>query len=257
MEAGVGRRGCARYNRGVAPRVQNSFMDILYHDGPCLVVLKPAGLATQAPPQFDSLEVRVRNWRRQVEGLTGNMYLGVPHRLDRPVSGPVVFARHVRAAQRISRQFEERTVKKTYWACVQGAVEPAVGAWHDTLLKVYGKPLARVVEQDHPQGKSAVLHYRVLQRCDWGTWLEVELETGRTHQIRVQAASRGWPVLGDLAYGASAPFGAPRDDERLRPIALHGRRLAFAHPMSREWVDVVAPVSEDWNALGLSTAVDA
>ena len=79
-------------------------MDVLYHEGPCLVVLKPAGLATQAPPQFDSLEVRVREWFRLREAIAGNLYLGVPHRLDRPVSGPVVFARHVRAARRISRQ---------------------------------------------------------------------------------------------------------------------------------------------------------
>ena len=226
-------------------------LDILYHDGPCLVVCKPAGVATQAPPQFDSLEARVRAWYRQREQITGNMYLGVPHRLDRPVSGPVVFARHVRAAQRISRQFEERLVKKTYWACVEGVVEPKAGTWTDTLLKVYGQPLAQVVPADHPQGKLAVLHYRTLGRFPWGAWLEIELETGRTHQIRVQAASRGWPVLGDLTYGAKTTFGAPRAEERLRPIALHGRRLTFAHPMTRAPIDIQAPLPSEWSSLGL------
>lgn len=228
-----------------------SNLTVLYHRGPCLVALKPAGIATQAPAGIDSLEVLVKDWFRAREEKSGNIYLGVPHRLDRPVSGAVVFARHARAAQKISRQFEQRQVHKVYWACLAGTVEPAAGAWTDRLLKVYGKPLAQVVPAEHPDGRLAVLHYRTLGRFEWGTWLEITLETGRTHQIRIQAASRGWPVIGDAMYGSASPFGAPREDERLRPIALHGRRLALRHPMTNEPIDVTAPLPDDWQSLGL------
>src|SRR6185436_15426330 len=100
-----------------------------------------------------------------------------------------------------------------------------------------------------PRGKRAVMRYRVLERGDMGSWLEVELETGRTHQIRVQAASRGHPVLGDIQYGATRPFGKQFEDERLRAIALHARQLGFNHPMTGEAVDVVAPVPAAWREL--------
>src|SRR5690348_16402309 len=99
-------------------------LDILYEEGPCLVVNKPAGLSTQAPPGIDSLEVRVKEfYRARREQQEGKVYLGVPHRLDRPVSGAIVFARHVRAARRLSEQFENRLVRKLYWVCVEGTVE--------------------------------------------------------------------------------------------------------------------------------------
>lgn len=223
--------------------------EIIYEQGPCLGVLKPAGLATQAPPGIDSLEIRLKNLIKQRDNKPGNIYLGVPHRLDRPVSGVMVFARHVRAARRISEQFEARTVEKTYWACVQGEVFPAAGTWTDTLRKVYGKPLAEVVDASHPEGRSAVLHYRTLGKTPFGSWLEITLETGRTHQIRIQAASRGHPVLGDAMYGSTVPFGPQHDDERLRAIALHARRLCFRHPMTKEAVDLVAPLPEAWQGL--------
>src|SRR3954468_9790405 len=98
-------------------------LDILYDDGPCLVVNKPAGVLTQAPEGIDSMEVRVKAFYREREGKEGNIYLGLPHRLDRPGAGGIVFARHVRAAQRLSRQFEDRTVTKVYWAIVEGNVQ--------------------------------------------------------------------------------------------------------------------------------------
>lgn len=230
---------------------------VLYEAGPALVVLKPAGVATQAPPGIDSMEVRVRQWYLQREGREGNIYLGVPHRLDRPVSGALIFARNVRAAQRISKQFEQRKVRKVYWACVAGRVEPDAGTWTDQLRKIYGKPRTEIVAADDPEGRSAVLHYRTLARHDWGTWLEVELETGRTHQVRVQAASRGWPVLGDEMYGSTTTFGsvpldASVEDARGRSIALHGRSIAFEHPMTREPVSVTAPLPAEWRSLNLA-----
>jgi len=228
-------------------------LDILYDDGPCLVVNKPAGLLTQAPAGIDSLEIRVKEFYRRREGkpADANIYLGLPHRLDRPVSGAIVFARHVRAARKLATQFESRTVSKSYWAFVEGVVTPDEGTWSDYLHKRHGMAQAEVVDASHPAARHAVLHYRLLWQGPSGAWLEIELETGRTHQIRVQAASRGHPVVGDSQYGSTQPFGNPSLELRDRPIALHARQLGFRHPMTGEPVDVIAPLPADWNALNL------
>jgi 23S rRNA pseudouridine1911/1915/1917 synthase len=225
-------------------------LEILYDEGPCLVVNKPPGVLTQAPAGIDSMEVRVKEFYREREEKEGNIYLGLPHRLDRPVSGAIVFARHVRAAQRLSTQFENRTVTKVYWAIVEGGVESDEGTWTDYLHKRHGMSQSIVVSEGDPRGKIAIMRYRVLGRIDSvGTWLEVELETGRTHQIRVQCASRGHAVLGDSQYGAMVPFGKQFEDERRRAIALHARQLGFNHPMTNEPVDVIAPLSAAWEAI--------
>jgi len=226
-------------------------LDVLYDNGPVLVVNKPAGVLTQAPAGIDSLEVRVKAFYRQREAKEGNIYLGLPHRLDRPVTGAIVFARHVRAAERISTQFENRTVTKVYWAFVEGQLEADEGTWTDHLHKRHGMAQAIVVPADDPRGKLAIMHWRVLARTAAGTWLEVQLETGRTHQIRVQAASRGHAVVGDAQYGATQTFGEQFEDERLRAIALHARQLGFNHPMTREPVDVIAPLPAAWKSLEL------
>ena len=228
-------------------------LEILYDNGPCLVLNKPAGILTQAPRGIDSLEVRVREFFRQREGKSAdaNIYVGLPHRLDRPVSGAIVFTRHARAAQRISTQFENRTVSKSYWAFVEGQVTPDEGTWCDHLHKRHGMAQAEVVDAGHPAAKHAVLHYRVLHHSPAGSWLEIELETGRTHQIRVQAASRGHAVVGDSQYNSLTPFGDPTLELRERPIALHARQLSFRHPMVDETVAVVAPLPRDWKSLDL------
>jgi 23S rRNA-/tRNA-specific pseudouridylate synthase len=108
-----------------------------------------------------------------------------------------------------------------------------------------------VVAADDPRGKEAILHYEVRGRGNDWTWLEIELQTGRTHQIRVQAASRGLPVLGDAQYGSRRAFGDSGLDERQAAIALHARELAFAHPMTRESVHIVAPLPAAWHAFGI------
>jgi RluA family pseudouridine synthase len=246
-------------------------LEILYDNGPCLVVNKPPGVLTQAPAGIDSMEIRVKAFYREREQKEGNIYLGLPHRLDRPVSGAIVFARHVRAAQRLSSQFENRTVTKIYWAIVAGDVQPDEGRWTDHLHKRHGMPQSIIVPEGDPRGKIAVMRYRVLGRLyiadpSWVavddaepttgqdgraicTWLEVELETGRTHQIRVQCASRNHPVVGDSQYGSTLTFGEQFEDERLRAIALHARQLGFNHPMTNEPVDVIAPTSAAWEAI--------
>jgi 23S rRNA pseudouridine1911/1915/1917 synthase len=242
-------------------------LEILFDSGPCLVVNKPPGVLTQAPAGIESLEVRVKEFYRQREEKQGNIYLGLPHRLDRPASGAIVFARHVRAARRLATQFENRTVTKVYWALVEGDVQPDEGTWTDHLHKRHGMAQSIVVAADDPRGKLAVMHYRVLTRgyiADpaWVgepgqggraeySWLEVQLETGRTHQIRVQCASREFPIVGDRQYGAKQVFGEQFEDERQRAIALHARQLGFNHPMTGEAVDVVAPPLAAWRDLGL------
>ena len=228
-------------------------LEILYDDGPCLVVNKPAGLLTQAPTGIDSLEIRVKEFYRRREGkdADASIYLGLPHRLDRPVSGAIVFARHARAAQRLSTQFENRTVSKAYWAFVEGVVTPEEGTWTDYLHKRHGMAQAEVVDATHPAAKHAVLHYRVMWQVVSGAWLEIELETGRTHQIRIQAASRDHAVVGDAQYGSVTAFGDPALELRDRPIALHARQLGFRHPMRDEAVEITATLPESWGALGL------
>jgi 23S rRNA pseudouridine1911/1915/1917 synthase len=221
---------------------------ILREDGPCLVVLKPAGVLTQAPPDIDSMEVRVRAFLQRRDGREAkDIYLGVPHRLDRPASGAMVFCTKYRATRKLAEQFEGRLVKKVYWALVAGRVTPDLGTWEDYLRKIPGEARVEVVAAGDAEGRLAVLHYRTLAVAEWGSTLEIQLETGRTHQIRVQAAARGHPLLGDAQYGSTAPFGVQYDEVRLRAIALHARTLEFRHPTTKEMVSVTAPVDEAWD----------
>jgi 23S rRNA pseudouridine1911/1915/1917 synthase len=225
--------------------------EILYREGPCLGINKPPGVLTQAPPGIDSLEVRIRAFLKQGIDSVAEVYLGVPHRLDRPASGAMIFGLDWKTTRRLAGQFEMRRVKKTYWACVSGKVEPGEGTWIDFVRKIPGLPRAEVVEPGHAEGRQAVLHYRTLGSTPWGTWLEIELETGRMHQIRVQAASHGFPIIGDVDYGASIPFGPQHDDHRLRAIALHARALSLKHPSTRQEVTLVAPLPDAWAEAGI------
>jgi 23S rRNA pseudouridine1911/1915/1917 synthase len=230
--------------------------EILFESDACLAVCKPPGLLTQAPLGIDSLEVRIKQYLGEGSGQTNSgqrndVYLGVPHRLDRPASGAIVFGKTRGATRALSRQFERRTVTKVYWACLEGEVAPASGTWRDYLRKVPWEARSEVVEADHPDAQIAILNYQTLAAGPWGTWLQIELETGRTHQIRLQAASRGHPVLGDARYGSNVPFGPQYDDDRLRAIALHARELRFEHPKTREPIWLTAPVPETWRTLGI------
>ena len=233
--------------------------EILFEDETCLVVAKPAGLLTQAPVGIDSLEYRIKRFLSERDGGSDNVYLGVPHRLDRPVSGAIVFAKTLKAAQRISKQFENRRVEKTYWALVEGLIEPGVSTWTDYLKKIEGEPRTVVVEQADSEGRIAILHYRVLQKVPAPaerSLLEITLETGRTHQIRVQCASRGHPLVGDELYGSKIAFGPLSDDQRERLIALHSRTLKFWHHAAGGYVTVTAPLPQYWRQAGIDLSND-
>ncbi len=233
---------------------------VLYETEELLIINKPAGIATLAPPGIDSLEVRIRRYLASKNplavGLSGKVYLGMPHRLDRPVTGVLVFGKTRRATRRLARQFERRQVRKIYWACVQGTVQPEEGTWYDLVRKIPEEPRGEIASSDHPDAQLAILHYRVRGYFPWGTWLEIELETGRFHQIRIQAASRGHPVLGDFLYGSQIPFGPQVEDWRLRPIALHARSIQFVDPISQLPLYVVAPLWPSWEALGIYDNAD-
>ncbi|MCA9248125.1 MAG: RNA pseudouridine synthase [Planctomycetales bacterium] len=223
---------------------------ILYEQPPFLVVSKPPGVLTQSPPGIDSLELQLKRFLAVRDG-EEDPYIGTPHRLDRPVSGVIIFAKKWTATRKLGKQFQRRKVEKVYWAAVAGDVGEDEGEWRDTMRKVPGEPRGEIVPPDHPEAREALLTFRVLGRRDWGTWLELRPVTGRTHQLRVQAASRGFPILGDEQYGSTVAFGPATDDTRARAIALHARSLLF-----HDWVEeaahtVVAPLPDYWQSLGI------
>jgi 23S rRNA pseudouridine1911/1915/1917 synthase len=226
--------------------------DLIVHfeDNHCLAVAKPAALLTQAPPAVPSLEAQARAYLRAKYHKAGHVYLGIPHRLDRPVSGVVLFARSSKAAARLAEQFHARSVRKVYWALVErsvaGELPPDEGVWEDWLLKVQDQARAERVGPDTPGARLAVLQFRRLREVADGALLEVEPTTGRMHQIRVQAAWRGWPIHGDALYGARLAFGPAAELARDRAIALHARSLTFLHPIRYEPIVVTAPLPADW-----------
>lgn len=230
---------------------------ILYEDNHCIAVAKPAPLLTQGVPAVSphgpipTLESQVKAYLKEKYHKAGNVYLGIPHRLDRPVSGVVVFARNTKAARRLAEQFQTRQVTKVYWAAVEGQVEPEAGVWEDWLRKFPEEARAERVEPEAPGAKRAVLRYRRLGFAAGGTLLELQPETGRMHQIRVQAAWRGWPVRGDVLYGSQQPFGPAAAQPRDRIIALHARSLTFLHPIRYEPLTIEAPLPETWHAAGI------
>ncbi len=225
-------------------------VDVLHEDESVIVVNKPSGILTQSPPGVDSLEVRIREYLRWKRRQSGDVYVGVPHRLDRPVSGVMVFALRRKMASRLSKQFERREVKKNYWAIVQSHLPDDSGTLTDHVRKIPGRALAEVVAADHVEGKPAILRYDVKRRFSkdrlTANWVEIELETGRTHQIRLQFASRGHSVLGDDIYGSDQSFGQDFEDARERQIALHARRLSFSHPKTRHAMDFQADLPDAW-----------
>ncbi|HEY7426050.1 MAG TPA: RluA family pseudouridine synthase [Gemmataceae bacterium] len=233
-------------------------LHILFEDNHCLAVAKPAPLLTQGvPPGIPTLEAMVKAYLKERYHKPGNVYLGIPHRLDRPVSGVVVFARNTKAARRLAEQFQNRQVRKVYWAVVDpsaaGELPPAEGVWEDWLLKVKEEARSERVAADTPGARRAVLRYRRLRQDEGGALLEIEPETGRMHQIRVQTALRGWPVRGDVLYGSRLSFGPPVELPRDRVIALHARSLTFLHPIRYKPLTVTAPLPDVWAKWKLAT----
>jgi len=224
---------------------------VLHDSGGVLAVAKPAGLATQAPLGIDSAESLVREQlfgaaaaADRAAGKTRHPggFLGVPHRLDRPVAGVLLFAVTPRAARQLARQFERREIRKTYLAVVTPAATGTLTdgmsfEWRDTICKVPDEPRVEIVPAGTDGGREAVTTGRVRAAAKDGTLL-VELEplTGRMHQLRVQAANRGLPVVGDTLYGG-LPVGAAHAEA----IGLHAWRITFRDPATGEATTITCP----------------
>ena len=220
-------------------------LDVLLEDNHCLAVNKPAGLLTQGDVTGDpSLIDAARAYLKTRYDKPGDVFVGLVHRLDRPVSGVVLLARTSKAAGRLSAQFRAGTVEKVYWAVVEGgALREESGEWRDTLWKDERRNIVSVVPEGTPGGVEARLAFRVLERRARTIALELRPTTGRSHQLRVQLAARGWPIVGDRKYGAATTLRALDGKPR---VALHARRLTLTHPTRPEAISVSAPVPADW-----------
>lgn len=222
---------------------------ILFEDHHLLVANKPAPLLTQAPFHLPSLEAQVKAYIKAKYDKPGGVYLGIPHRLDRPVSGVVAFARNTKAAQRVHAQFQHRKVRKVYWAMVEGVVLAESGIWEDWIFKVPEESRTERADATTPGAKQAELAFRVLKRFENRTLLKLAPHTGRMHQLRAQSAWRGHPILGDAAYGSTCEFGPPAELPRDRVIALHARHLSLKHPFRDETLTFLAPLPPYWGPI--------
>lgn len=220
-------------------------MQVLYEDNHIIIVNKESGEIVQGDKTGDvPLSDLVKAYIKEKYAKPGNVFLGVTHRLDRPVSGLVVFARTSKALSRLNDLFRTGSVHKTYWAITKNSPQPEEATLEQWLIRNERQNKSYVVPNEKPGAKKAVLNYRVLNHSEHYTLTEVELLTGRHHQIRCQLAAIGCPIKGDLKYGAqrSNPDGS---------ISLLARHIQFKHPVSGENIDVTAPLPNDnlWRAL--------
>lgn len=227
-------------------------LDVLFEDNHCLAVDKPAGLLSQGDETGEpSLVELARDYLRGKYAKPGNVFVGLVHRLDRPTSGVVLLARTSKGADRLSGQFREGTIRKLYEAVVEGSPPEDEGEWSDRLAKDSARNVSRVVASDDPEGRDARLTFRVLARFGDTTSIGLVPTTGRGHQLRVQLASRGLPIVGDRKYGARSTYLAA---DGLPRVALHARELVFRHPTRDETIRVSANLPRGWPTSGRSGA---
>ena len=221
-----------------------SNLQVLYEDNHIIIVNKRAGDIVQGDKTGDTpLSDVVKDYLKDKYNKPGNVYLGVVHRLDRPTTGIVLFSKTSKALPRLNKLFSDKKANKTYWAIVKQAPEIPKNTLINWLKKNPKNNKSTAYNKEVESSKKAILHYSTLKVLDNYTLLEIELETGRHHQIRVQLSSIGSPIKGDLKYG----FDRSNKDAS---ISLHARRLQFIHPVSKEPIDVTAPLPDDpiWNA---------
>ena len=214
-------------------------MEVVYEDNHIIIVNKRSSEIVQGDKTGDRpLAEEVKEYIKEKYHKPGNVFLGVVHRLDRPVSGLVVFARTGKALARLNEMFRTKEVKKTYWAIVGNCPSLPEGELCHWLVRNEKQNKSYAYDAEKPGAKQAILDYRLIGRSDRYYLLEVDLKTGRHHQIRCQLAKIGCPIKGDLKYGAprSNPDGS---------ISLHARRICFIHPVSKKEICVEAPLPED------------
>jgi 23S rRNA pseudouridine1911/1915/1917 synthase len=212
---------------------------VLYEDNHLIIVNKRASDLVQGDSTGDEpLDAAVKQYIREKYNKPGDVFLGVVHRLDRPVSGCVVYARTSKALTRLSELFRTRDVKKSYWAIVTERPPAEEGMLRNFLKKNEQQNKSYVYDKEVKGSKEATLSYRIIGRSSSFYLLEIDLQTGRHHQIRAQLAAAGCPVRGDLKYGSK------RSNEG-GGISLHARRISFIHPVKKEDINVEAPLPED------------
>ena len=214
-------------------------MEVVYEDNHIIIVNKQSGEIVQGDKTGDRpLSDLVKDYIKEKYQKPGEVFLGVVHRLDRPVSGLVVFARTSKALTRLNKMFAEGQVHKTYWALVQNCPKENEGTLEHWLVRNEKQNKSYAYERERPNAKKAILKYKVIGRTDNYTLVEVQLMTGRHHQIRCQLSTMGCPIKGDLKYGAkrSNPDGS---------ISLQSHRVEFEHPVSHETIAIEAPLPHD------------
>ena len=221
-------------------------MQVLYEDNHLIIVYKEAGEIVQADKSGDiPLSEIVKQWLKAKYNKPGNVFLGVVHRLDRPVSGLVIFAKTSKALTRLNNMFRNGEIHKTYWAIVTRPPFEPEATLTDWLVRNERQNKSYAYNHQVPTSKKSILHYKVINQTDHYTLLEVNLMTGRHHQIRCQLSNMDCPIKGDLKYGAprSNPDGG---------ISLLSHRVEFVHPVSKETICVESPLPKDnlWHAIG-------
>ena len=214
-------------------------MEVVYEDNHIIIVNKQSGEIVQGDKTGDRpLSDLVKDYIKEKYHKPGEVFLGVVHRLDRPVSGLVVFARTSKALSRLNKMFAEGKVHKTYWAIVKDTPKQLEGTLEHWLVRNEQQNKSYAYDRERPNAKKAILNYRTIGHSDNYTLLEVQLMTGRHHQIRCQLSTMGCPIKGDLKYGAkrSNPDGS---------ISLQSHRVEFEHPVSHETIAIEAPLPHD------------
>jgi 23S rRNA pseudouridine1911/1915/1917 synthase len=211
---------------------------VIHEDNHLLALYKPAGLLVQGDSTGDATLLELgKRWLKERYGKPGNVYLGLVHRLDRPVAGVVLMARTSKAAGRLSMQFRSGTVRKRYLAVVEGKLKDRTGFLVNHIEREDRH--SKIVPAPTPRSQEARLHYQVLGHSSSRTFLEIRLETGRRHQIRLQLAHLCCPIVGDLRYGASGPL--PE-----KQIALFAEQIGVEHPVRKERLVFRSPLPRGW-----------
>lgn len=220
-------------------------MEVIYEDNHLIAVNKSCGEIVQGDKTGDQpLSESLKAWLKEKYNKPGNVFVGVTHRLDRPVSGIVLFAKTSKALARLNDMFRSGAIKKTYWAIVKRCPAEPEGELTHWLVRNEKQNKSYAYDTEQPNSKKAILHYKLIARSDNYFLLEIDLKTGRHHQIRCQLAKMGCPIKGDLKYG----FERSNKDGG---ISLHARSATFTHPVSKQEIHIVAPVPNDplWRAL--------
>ncbi|MDR3062279.1 MAG: RluA family pseudouridine synthase [Dysgonamonadaceae bacterium] len=214
-------------------------MQVIYEDNHIIAVSKTCSEIVQGDKTGDRpLSEIVKQWLKEKYNKPGNVFVGVTHRLDRPVSGLVLFAKTSKALGRLNEMFRTGEIKKTYWAIVKKQPPAEEGELVHYLMRNEKQNKSYAYDTEKPDSKKAILAYRVVDRSDHYFLLEIDLKTGRHHQIRCQLAKMGCPVRGDLKYGYDR-------SNKDGGISLHARKVSFIHPVSKESVEIIAPVPDE------------